>query len=97
MEKDTKFPRWRFHKDLPDGKIVRSSEENEQLGAGWVDSPLDLVKASAGETKESPHPEAPNVDGESSDQAPTYREHMAKWESKADKQEDKKPSKKSSK
>jgi len=41
--KDTAWPRWRYHRELkPEGKIVRSFEENEALGPNWVDSPAQF-------------------------------------------------------
>lgn len=37
------FPRWRYHKKLkPEGIIVQTLEQNEALGAGWVDSPAEF-------------------------------------------------------
>lgn len=46
------FPKWQYHKELcPDGKIIRSNEEFEKLGKGWVDSPaLFDVKSVKDET-----------------------------------------------
>lgn len=38
------FPKWFFHQDLlPDGKIIRSQEQFDELGPGWVESPNDFV------------------------------------------------------
>lgn len=75
--KDTAWPRWRYHKTLrPDGKIVRSFEENEELGLGWVDSPaqFDLepevpADPPAGSTSEAPVPSGEMSEG-SSEKAP---------------------------
>lgn len=45
---DSKWPRWRFHKEKrPEGKVIYSSAENEALGEGWVDSPTQFESDSA--------------------------------------------------
>jgi hypothetical protein len=37
------YPIWLFHKtQCPDGKIVRSLEEETALGKGWVESPAQF-------------------------------------------------------
>lgn len=36
------FPRWMYHKDLPEGKIFKDSKELAAVGEGWVDSPALL-------------------------------------------------------
>lgn len=42
------FPKWFFHQDLlPDGKIVRSQEELDELGEGWVHSPAEFAHTEA--------------------------------------------------
>jgi hypothetical protein len=46
MSEKSSWPRWRFHKEKsPEGKIVKSEEENSKLGSGWVDSPADFDKS----------------------------------------------------
>lgn len=36
---EKKYPAWRFHKELlPEGKIVHSAKEDDQLGPGWEDT-----------------------------------------------------------
>jgi hypothetical protein len=71
------FPKWLYHKTLkPEGFICRSAEEFSHLGDGWVDSPLKF----AADVETEPAEGQP---------AETYREHMAKWESKQEKAEPK--------
>lgn len=38
------FPKWFYHKECLDGKIVYSSEELAKLGEGWVESPAHLER-----------------------------------------------------
>lgn len=41
--KPLNFPIWQYHKEFG-GKIIRSSEEYDALGDGWVSSPADFEK-----------------------------------------------------
>ncbi len=34
------YPRWRYHKNLPQGKIFYNADEEFSAGEGWVDHPL---------------------------------------------------------
>lgn len=53
------FPKWFYHKDCLDGKIVSSSEELAKLGKGWVESPAHLDgKEEIKSQEESEHEEA---------------------------------------
>lgn len=36
------YPTWKYHKDLPGGKIVKNDREEMALGDGWHDSPADI-------------------------------------------------------
>lgn len=38
------YPTWKYHKDLPGGKIVRNDREELALGDDWYDSPADIPK-----------------------------------------------------
>ena len=56
------FPIWKYHKTLcPDGRIIRSSEEDSKLSKDWVLSPADF---DAVETPviDTPKVETPKVD-----------------------------------
>lgn len=59
------YPIWKYHKtECPEGKIIRSAEEDASLGKGWVHSPGfhdEPVKASA-PAAEVIDPAAPEVD-----------------------------------
>lgn len=71
------FPIWKYHKEkLPEGKIVRSAEEFEALGPGWVDSPAqfsEVQNENSGSSQEESKESAPPPDegkAQDSSQAP---------------------------
>lgn len=33
------YPLWKYHPSCPDGVLVKSAEQLEAIGEGWVDSP----------------------------------------------------------
>ena len=41
------YPKFKYHKDFLDGKIVKDESEEKALGLGWVESPADVEKAVA--------------------------------------------------
>lgn len=48
IDVSVKAPAWRYHKDFPQGKVVTTDKELEQLDkAGWKDHPGKCTKLSA--------------------------------------------------
>lgn len=79
MKSTGSFPRWRYHRVLP-GKIVMTAEENEILGDEWEDSPaaFESEVIEVGSAVDAEEIEVPEK---------TYKEHMAEWDSKEEKEE----------
>lgn len=53
----TEFPRypcWRYHKDLPAGRIFQDQAEIDAAGEGWVDTPAKLQPAEPAGAAEAP-------------------------------------------
>lgn len=81
------YPRFRFHKEQ-EARVVRNEEEDEALGEGWGSwaeifgngsQAVVVDKTPVGSTSDSWPSNEPE------EHQKTYREHMAEWESKAEK------------
>jgi len=76
------YPKWLYHK-TEKAVIVQDEAEHKALGGGWVEVPFPVDLEKEAEAVEK-HGEAEEI---VEDEKPekTYREHMAEFESKADK------------
>lgn len=77
MEKKVDYPKYLFPKDGP-AVLVQSEDEHKALVGEFKESPADWK---ADEKSEELKKEDPSKSEK------TYREHMAEWESKKEKQE----------
>lgn len=75
------YPKYIFHKS-EEAKIVNSKEEQDELGKGWQETPFETPEEQAPKAEESTSSSPEEIKGE---EAVTYKEHMANWESKEEK------------
>lgn len=43
------YPRWKYHHKERAGRLVKTPEQEAELGEGWVNSPADIVEPTSDE------------------------------------------------
>lgn len=75
------FPKWLYHK-TETAMIVQDEAEQKALGKEWHESPVNVPAPSIEQELQHDFEVIANEDEVA---APTYKEHMAGWESKSEK------------